>query len=89
MACCALLQHTVTDNNPIVTASCAPQSLASLHALDVAGNRLRRVEGLAACRGLGLMSSLNIAGNPVEAAQNVRQHVVHLLTQVRLPAQCC
>lgn len=61
-----------------------PQSLASLRALDVGGNRLRRVEALATCRGLSLMSSLNIAGNPVEAAQNVRHHVVHLLTQVWL-----
>lgn len=80
------LLHTVTDRQQLPCGCLVyPQSLASLRALDVGGNQLRRVEALAACRGLSLMSSLNIAGNPVEAAQNVRHHVVHLLTQVRLP----
>lgn len=58
------------------------QGLSSLRVLDVGGNQLRRVEVLAACRGLTLMTDLNISGNPLEAVQDARLHVVHLLTQV-------
>lgn len=53
--------------------------------LDVGGNQLRRVEALAACRGLSLLTCLNVSGNPLEAAQDARLHVVHLLNQVRWP----
>lgn len=58
------------------------QGLVGLRQLDVAGNQLRRVEVLAACRSLTLLTSLNVAGNPLQAAQDARLHVVHLLTQV-------
>jgi hypothetical protein len=63
---------------------CFLQGLTSLRVLDVGGNQLRRVEVLATCRGLAMMTDLNIAGNPLEAAQDARLHVVHLLTQVGL-----
>lgn len=61
------------------------QGLSSLRRLDVAGNQLRRIEVLAACRGRTMLTSLNVSGNPLEAAQDARLHIVHLLTQVG----CC
>jgi Leucine-rich repeat (LRR) protein len=58
------------------------QGLSALRVLDVSGNQLRRVEVLSACRGLGLLTQLQLSGNPLQEAQNARLHVVHMLTQV-------
>lgn len=84
----ALACFGVCANMSVVCVDAAAQGLSRLRVLDVGGNQLRRVEVLAACRGLSLMTSLNVAGNPVEAAQNARFHMVHLLTQVCNPRSC-
>lgn len=62
------------------------QGLLSLRRLDVSGNQLRRIEVLAACRELTLFTDLHVAANPLVAAQDMRLHVVRLLTQV---SWCC
>jgi hypothetical protein len=54
-----------------------------LRRLGVACNRLRRIQALAACRGLPLLADLDVAGNSLEAAQHAHLHVVHLLTQLQ------
>lgn len=58
------------------------QGLVSLRRLDVSGNALRRLEALRPACGLQLLGELDLAANPLEAAQNVRLHTVYLLPQV-------
>ncbi|WIA19886.1 hypothetical protein OEZ85_005786 [Tetradesmus obliquus] len=60
------------------------QGLVSLRRLDVSGNALRRLEALRPACGLQLLGELDLAANPLEAAQNVRLHTVYLLPQVSL-----
>lgn len=58
------------------------QGLCSLRRLDVSGNLLRRLEALQPACGLQVLGELDVAANPLEAAQDVRLHIVHLLPLV-------
>jgi hypothetical protein len=43
---------------------------------------LRRLEALRPACGLQLLGELDVAANPLEAAQNVRLYIIYLLPQV-------
>lgn len=58
------------------------QGLASLRQLDVSDNHLRRIELLAACSSLQLLTDVDVSGNPLKLAQDARLHIVRLLAQV-------
>jgi hypothetical protein len=58
------------------------QGLCNLRRLDVSGNALRRLEVLRPAASLSLLGELDVAANPLEAAQNVRLYIVYLLPQV-------
>jgi hypothetical protein len=58
------------------------QGLSSLRRLDLSGNMLRRLEVLRPACGLQLLGELDVASNPLEAAQNVRLYMIYLLPQV-------
>jgi hypothetical protein len=53
-----------------------------LRRLDLSGNMLRRLEVLRPACGLQLLGELDVAANPLEAAQNVRLYIIYLLPQV-------
>lgn len=60
------------------------QGLLSIRRLDISHNILRRLEVLAPCRSLDMLGELSVAGNPMEAGQNIRLYIISLLPQVSI-----